>query len=428
VQEFPSTRAILAELVDQESFTREGQRAKAEHLVDFANRWGLGNARLVEYPDGAKHANESPKPCNVLIEIEPTQSTLSREHLLVVNHFDTVPPVSFPSDIERTPHQLFPSRSDPDVCYAVGAYDDLQGVTANLVAAHQLQQRNDVRHHVSFLLVSGEEDESQGIHAALHPDQDLTRNATCCVSNDIPVGAHLGDPAVLGVGRQGRVGIQIVLRGAGMHSGRYKPQEDGRLIASTLDGYAKIAIPQITFPERPEPQFRHLMPPSYCAARKWSSVDPHSLSIPAESTIDLDVLYGNPELDEPAIIDHVRRSLEEAFSRNGLPPDSFYLKREADRSLPFTKPFLESPDHTFVRTVQRIMGQVVGKAVALQVFRGTADEPIVVHRKKIPAVIFAADGDGEHTGKERVRVSSIDQRVVPTLVALATHDGPLTRE
>jgi len=426
--EFPSTRAILSELVAQESHTPQGQRAKAEYLVDFANRWELGNARLVEFPEGAKFADQKPRPCNVVIEIEPTVSSLGRENLLVLNHFDTVPPVSYPTETERTPHQLFPSRDDPDVCYGNGGYDDLQGVVANLVTARQLLGRKDIRHRIRFLLVGGEEDQSQGIHAALHPDQDLVGDATCIVSNDIPVGAHIDDPAILGIGRQGRIGLRIVLRGDNMHSGKYRPQEDVRRIACTIDGYAKIAIPQITFPERPEEQFRHLMPPSYCVARKWGSADPQSMSIPAEATIDIDVLYGNPELDETTIIDHVRTVLEGVFSRNGLPPHSFHLLREAGRVLPFTKPFLEHPDHTFVKIVQRIMGKVVGKAVGLQVFRGTADTPIAVHKKKKPAVIFSADGDGEHTADERVRVSSIDKRVVPVLMALATHDGSLTNE
>ena len=86
--EFPSTREILGEMVGMRSYTPMGRRSIAEYIVQFAQRWSLGDAQLVEFPKGARGAEQHPRPCNVVIDIGKGRD----ETVLFHGHFDKVPP------------------------------------------------------------------------------------------------------------------------------------------------------------------------------------------------------------------------------------------------------------------------------------------------------------------------------------------------
>jgi hypothetical protein len=411
--EFPSVREILGMLVEKRSYTPRGQRDIAEEIVQFANRWSLGDARLVEFPPAAKFAEKSPKPCNVTIDIGQG----SDECVVFLGHFDKVPPTDYPSDFERNPDQLIQDEEHHDICYGLGSYDMLAGCAAYLAAARDLQVATHRR--IRILLVWGEENQSEGTHAALHSSQDLLEGASCAISTEVPVGAELGDHANLYIGRPGRVGLQLRVQGPTMHSGRVR-REILHTLAPHRDAMVTLALEQLRFPEHPNDPL-HLMPESLCVPDEWRSKRPHSLTVPSEGIKNYDVLFTHPGLDPTAIHSIVHRAV-----RGALGDDNFTLLLEPDRELPFTKPWLEEPHYTIVRHGLRYASEVYNKDATLKAGRGVADEAIVVHSKHIPAISFPPEGTGEHTRNERVRISSVEQRVVPFLQKIAAHDGLLT--
>ncbi len=420
--EFPNTRSILASCVARESYTPPGARRMAEYLESFSNEWKLGETHLVDFPKGFPFAHVRPTPCNVYIDIPPTQP--GGEWMLWLNHFDSIDPTGhYP--VGRDPLELTTEPGDSDLCYGLKCNDPMGGVVAMLVAAHLLQQRNERRHGVRMLLVCGEEDQSQGVHAAL--SQNLVDDRiTCLVGTDILVGDTLQGPARLGIGRPGRVGLQVNIEGVDMHAGDYSDDKYPQL-ASTREAWINLALPTIQFPERPEQHYQQYMPRSRCTISQWSSGKTHGLSVAKEATVNVDVIYGNPELDEVVIKAAVRDALQRTLQDHNIrePDDVMTVVREPGRKMDFTKPYLEAPNSPLVQTCLNIMRQRLGEVV-LCAAKGTADEPVVVHRKRIPGVIIAPRGRGEHTDGECVSLKSIDETAA-VLADLACHDGPLTQ-
>lgn len=410
---FPSTREILGELVGFRSYTPPGRRAIAEYIAQFARRWSLGEVRLVEYPARANGANASPKPCNVVIDIG--QGT--DETVLVHGHFDKIPPDDYPPDFHRDPDQLIPDPEDPDICYGLGSNDMLGSIAGMLEAARAMR----VAHHrkVRLLMVDQEENQSQGTHAALHPDCDLVGDACCVVSNEIAVGGTLADRANLYIGRTGRVGLNLTVFGPAMHSGRVR-REMFHALAASREAKARLALENIRFSEHPNDPLR-LMPESMCIPGDGRSGQRRSLSVPRSWHDHIDVFYSDPRLDPAAIQHIVWRAI-----RDCLGDENFSLTYEEGRELPFTKPWLEEPFHPFVLHCLGFAEEVCEGPVQRKAARGVADESIMVHAKHIPAICFPPEGEDEHIRDERVRISSVTRRIVPFLRKVAAFGGRLT--
>lgn len=395
------------------SYTPEGQRDTADYIVALAKRWSLGAARIVEFPEGAKFADQKPRPCNVVIDY----GNGSGEQVIVHSHFDTVPPTDYPADFSRDPHQLIADQRDSDICYGLGSYDMLGAVAGTLKALHGMRIAKHRR--IRALFVWGEEDQSQGTHAALHPADDLLRDATCILSGEIPVGGKLDDDPKLLIGRTGRVGLRLEVHGEQLHSGAVR-RRDLKDIAVLRMGKAVEAAVSTMFAEHPHDPLK-LMPESLCIPRLPGALDPGSMSVVAAQFQNFDVLYTNPDLSATDIQGIVRDVIARV-----VPPEVFTLHLERGRQLPFTKPWLEDPNHRFVRRMQDIASAVSGRGVPLAAGRGVADESIMVHAKSIPCVTFPLQGSGEHGRNEGVRISSIDQRYIPFIRQAAAYEGSLT--
>ena len=190
-------------------------------------------------------------------------------------------------------------------------------------------------------------------------------------------------------------------------------------LASNREAQARLALGQITFPEHPHDPLK-LMPESLCILGEAKSSHRQSLSVPGTCSAHLDVLYSDPHLDPAEIQRIVWRAI-----RDCLGDENFSLTLEQDRVLPYTKPWLEDPNHVFVRRCLEFGGQAYGSAVQCRAARGVADESILVHAKHIPAVCFPPEGEDEHVRDECVRISSIAKRVVPFLRSVAAYDGAL---
>ncbi|MFH1444530.1 MAG: M20/M25/M40 family metallo-hydrolase [Candidatus Peregrinibacteria bacterium] len=434
MQEFPSSRELLGDLVTRESHTPQGERALAEYLAQFAEQWDLGAVNIHGYPPDAKFADLTPPPINVTIDINPDNTARPGE-MLWFGHFDSIDPrTHYPPEYQGDAYQLTLDRNDPDVAKGLKSADMAAGIVSMLQAARQLRQdRSRIRHSVRILLVGGEEGQSHGIYAALDGHNNLVGGAHCAVSTDIAVGTKINDPPLLCIGRSGRVGLRLVVKGEGMHGGNASSADPLSLVTIRA-AIVTLALPHIAFPQREEEHFRTLMPPTNAVVRDVHTGDPETrgtvrqenMSVPSLETIDIDVINSNPALDPATIIDIVRRGVDAALQKENIrDPDIVTYHREPGRETPFLKPYMEHPDHTWVKTVAQCMETTDGVRPLIKGGKGTADEGAVVHAMQIPTVILPPICEGEHTHYERVRLSSMDRNAA-TLRKLALLEDPLT--
>ncbi|MDO8468198.1 MAG: M20/M25/M40 family metallo-hydrolase [Candidatus Peribacter sp.] len=434
MQEFPSARELLGDLVSRQSHTPEGERSLAEYLAQFAERWGLGTVGIHPYPPSAKFADATPPPVNVTIDVNP-EGTAGPGDMLWFGHFDSIDPrTHYPVGYQGDPYQLTLERGDDDIARGLKSADMGAGIVSMLTAAWQLKQdRSRIRHSVRILLVGGEEGQSHGIYAALDPHHNLVGNARCAVSTDIEVGTKIDDPPLICVGRPGRLGLRLVIKGKGMHGGNASAADPLSLV-TTRAAIITLALPHIEFPQREEEHFRTLMPPTRAVVRDVHTGDPETrgtvrqgnMSVPSLETIDIDVINGNPALDPASIIDVVRRGVDAALQKKKIrDPDAVTYLGEPGRLTPSIKPYLDHPNHTWVQTVANCMEASSGVRPVIKAGKGTADEGALVDAMHIPTVILPPICEDEHTQDERVRVSSI-VRNTATLRELAFVDHPLT--
>ncbi|MDD5041871.1 MAG: M20/M25/M40 family metallo-hydrolase [Candidatus Peribacteraceae bacterium] len=434
MQEFPSTRELLGDLVARESHTPEGERSLAEYIAHLAERWELGAAGIHPYPPNARFADLTPPPVNVTIDIN-RESSAQYGEMLWFGHFDSINPnTHYPPGYQGDPYQLTLDRDDEDIAFGLKSADMAAGIVSMLRAAWLLkEERSRIRHSVRILLVGGEEGQSHGIYAALDPKNNLARGASCAISTDIEVGTKISDPPLLCIGRPGRLGLRLVVRGEGMHAGNASTADPLSLV-STREAIVRLCLPKIEFPQRDEPHFQSLMPRTAVVVRDWRAGDPETrgeerqgnMSVPSAATIDIDVINGNPALDPATIIALIRQNVDQALQKKKIrDPDVVTYLGEPGRLTQPIKPYLEHPDHTWVRTVAQCMQTAAGIEPAIKAGKGTADEGVLVNTMHIPTVILPPICEDEHKVRERVRLSSIDRNAA-TLRELALVGRPLT--
>lgn len=415
--EFPSTKELLGDVVALKPYTLAGQRDAAEYIHHLVNRWGLGMIRVVEFPETAKLSQGDPKPRNILIECGEG----SDEAIVCHTHFDTVPPEDFPPDFDRLPHDLTEDARNPDICLANGSFDNLSHVVSDLIAARRMKLWKGRK--IIFASVSGEEQQSQGTHALFHPDFLSGANpilqADGFISGEIPVKSKITDPQTVLIGRPGRVGLHLEVFGEAFHSGALVRDHFDDL-ASTREAKVKIHLKNIYFPEHQNDPM-HLMPESLCQPGTWKSNEPKSMTVASRATLELDVIYTHPGLSQTEIHGIVYREVAKI-----LGDEDFSLTFQPGRELPFTKPYLDHPDHPFVQRGLEISAAIQGEWREPKAGRGTADEPILVHESHKPCIIYSAQGEGEHSRHEKVSIASIERRA-EFIERAAAYERPLTR-
>ncbi len=374
-------------------------------------RWGLGDVRLVEFPDGAAFAEKKPRPRNIVIDVGEGGDEL----LVIQGHKDKVLPDGYPKNFHRNPDELTEDANDPDICYADGAFDMLGGLAGALQAL--LRLRLWARRRMRLLIVTGEESQSQGAHAAIHRSNDLLDGASCLASVEIPVGSSLQDEPALYIGRPGRVGLRIRIHGPAMHSGKFRRKDYGQ-IASTREAMVRQRLGEIFFPEHPNDPLQ-LMTESLCVPDEAHSRKPGSLTVISEYGFDINVFYSHPGLSPTEIQAIVHKKI-----RDILGDDNFTVTFQEGRRTPFIPPYLEMEHHPYVQNALDVTAKIHGKRLRLKAARGVADESIFVHAKHCPCVIYPPEGEGEHTRDECVRISSIG-RVEQFVRLMAAHEGLL---
>lgn len=424
--ECPSTREILSDLVALRAWTPQGCNAISQYVKDHVDRWGLGDAHIFDIPEGAPGSEIKPTPTIVAIDVGKGPKTAD-ETIISHGHKDVVPPDDYPEGFERRPDSLIPDALNPDIHYGAGSNDMLAWVASILTVLRLLQGEIKLaRHrHWRILIVPLEEQQSQGTHALFTQQlkfliEDIGPDNAAACSGEIPVGGLLTDAPALYIGRTGRVGFEIRILGESMHTGRVQ-REIFDEQASVRFGKLVQDLKRFTLAPHPSDPLR-IMPESLCIPGKLRSIDPDSMSVSAQIVFRANVLYGNPSLDQSDIHHHLRKFIEESIGKN-----NFMLDFEPGRRLPFTKPWLEQPNHPYVQHGLRYAEEVYRGHVQLRAGRGVADEAILVHKLNIPCITLPPRGQGDHTRFECVNVVSIDECMVPWQLKMLAHEGSLIR-
>jgi acetylornithine deacetylase/succinyl-diaminopimelate desuccinylase-like protein len=414
---FPTAPQLLATLVGQESHTQQGQVAIAEQIADFARQWDLGDVRVEHFPPEVKFSGEEPILRNIVIEA----GSGTEEIIVYHGHFDTVPPSGYlPSD---HPLQLTQDPHNNDIFHGLGSFDMKAGVVAILMSLYKMRTADHRK--IRAILVAGEENQSEGTHAALQKGHNSFDKACGVISTEIPVLPEDAPYPMLIIGRPGRIGLRLTIEGVVMHAGNVTRHEIQHLLSERIAN-ALHAIPHIHLSEHPN-DYDHLMSQSMCVPTAINTQCMGALSVAGKGSIDIAIHYTNPTLSVAEIMEMVRRHLDPVLQNSY--ELSFKLEQEPGRQLPFTQPWLESPHHPFIQKIRAIQQDHVSTTsphtVPLYAGRGVADEGVIVHQQNIPAVCIPPHGGGEHTRNEHVHLSSITGNVVPTLRAIASYDGSL---
>ncbi len=422
--DFPSPEQIVEDLNDLNPFIREagpnprqGEVDAANYIADLSRRYELGDTKLVELPKTHRYADytrHDPQLANVVIEA----GTGTEELLIYHGHFDVVPP----TDYRGNPHKIV--RGDnPHILKRLGGYDMLSGIAAILHAMRNLQI--NARRRVRAILVCGEENDSEGTHAAFDRENDLFafHGQRIALSTEITVGATIKDPLHLVVGRPGRYSYELMMEGQMKHSGEGR-EEDVPL--RTLQRLAAIdtELAKLKFPPHPR-DTQGILHPGQCAIQRAHLEDPRSLSTPGYGHALYNVHYADPGLTAAAIQDMMNDA-----ARKALGDDNFIFEKVV-RNVPWLPPWLEEVGkRSYAHKIQHLAGQVVlkeGIQSQTPTFRtgsGVADENIISNHD-IPVVCVPPKGEHPHKASEQVDMRGTKRYQIPVLRAAAAYDRPL---
>ncbi len=426
---FPSPTQIIEELNDNNSFIdplsphpRQGEVEAAKYIYDLAQKFSLGNAHIVPLPRTPTfdpYTKVEPALSNVVIDVgEGTE-----EILFFHGHFDVVPP----KDYHGKSHDIV-RRPDGEL-RGLGSYDMLPGVAAILTALRGIQVAKHRR--IRAILVCGEENDSEGTHAAFDRTKNLFNFAgrRAALSTEITVGATINDPYHLVVGRPGRYTYDLLLEGLMRHSGEADIEDLDKMTLQRLAAADRAAANSaLKFPKHPNDTDKLFDKNARIALEHAHTAKPGSLSTPGDGEARFNVHYANPSLTAADIQLMIHESIKEALG------DEHFILGKTERTVPWLRPWLERVDEgSFARSVQSIASKVVSERSRKQQYvqfragKGVADENII-SQHGIPIMCIPPQGEGAHKEVERSNVNSVTEFQTPVLQAAAAYDGVLCPE
>lgn len=423
--EFPNPAQIIEELNECQSFivtgsdhSRQGELAAADYIYSLAKRWGLGDVTISPIPKSKKFeyfAKQEPGLSNIVIDA----GTGKDERMILHGHFDTVAPSSYgsPEDgrLVRDPNQAHIYRG-------LGSYDMLSGVASILTAMHNM--RIAAHRNIRAILVFGEENDSEGTHAAFDPNNNFFEydGERVALSTEITVGSKMSDPYHIVVGRPGRFGLKAKIFGEAMHAGDITKKNKRE-----QTNFRANAVQDILFDTefQPHPQdTRQLLYPGQIVTGEYASDKTSGpISSPGMEKMDIIVHYAHPSIAIADMYNTIRQQMITA-----LGDERFELKIQK-RDMPWTPPWLEpldDPSYRFPHHIQNFAQQIIGHPVDFRTGSGVADENII-SANGIPVICIPPRGEGAHTNNECVDIRSVMDYQVPVMRAAALHRGSLLK-
>ncbi len=329
--------------------------------------------------------------------------------LLLAGHMDTVPAVK---GWQTDPWQ---PRIEGDRLYGLGSCDMKGGLCALLQAVENFQPQT---YKLKLAFLVDEEHISQGAYTLIQSAwmQDV---AAVLVPE---VGTSGGDqqpgPCRITLGRQGRVDLDIQIRGRSAHAGN---AEAG--VSALLRG-AVVALALEQLPLAAHPQLGR----SRATIRRFLS-EAKGLSIPEVAELRIDRHLVPPETIESARQDVV--DLIERLYREGkltYDPTLPITVSIPERPTPYLMPYVVSPTIPFVQMIEQVVQEQIG-TVSYNYAFSVADENYYGARLGLPAVVLGPAGGNHHAPNEWVSLSSLGELVAIYREILARFDSlPVARQ
>jgi acetylornithine deacetylase/succinyl-diaminopimelate desuccinylase-like protein len=389
------TRQLLAELVSINSAfpaaspapDRPGEQKLGVFIEDLLKAAGFTVQR--QYVTGERF--------NVLAE-----KGQGARALLLSGHMDTVPAAS---GWETDPWQ---PRVEGDRLYGLGSCDMKGGLCALLQAVENVQPRT---YTLKLAFLADEENISQGAYTLVQSGwlQDVV--AVLIPEIGTSSGPQIG-PRRITLGRQGRVDLDIQIRGRSAHAGN---AEAG--VSALLRG-ALVALALEQLPLATHPQLGR----SRATIRRFVS-EAKGLSIPDVAELRIDRHLVPPETIESArqdVEDIIERLYQEGkLARDPALPITVSVP---ERPTPYLKPFVVSPTTPFVQLVEQVIREQLG-SVSYNYAYSVADENYYGADLGLPAVVLGPAGGNHHAPGEWVSLSSIGELVALYREILARFDA-----
>lgn len=429
--DFPTPARLIDELNECRAYInpddrhpRRGEVEAADYIMDLVDRWELGNAQRITMPRRShkfeRFFKEEPRLANIVIDVGDG----CEEMLILHGHFDVVPPFDYASaDSAR----LVQDATRSNIYRGLGSYDMLSGIAAILTSLHNMRVSSHRR--VRAILVFGEENDSEGTHAAFDPSCNLFEfpGQKVALSTEISVGADMQTEPHLIVGRPGRFSLNATVYGKAMHAGDVKPS-NRHMLTLVRGSKAKLGLLEFSPFSRHPHDTRELMDPCNITIGEYHTEKPRSLSTVGREDFELNVHYANPSVTIAAMHETIRKELMRILG------DENFELTQPKRDMPWTQPWLEELDNEgyayphLIRDFanRTTAGRRSGGEVPFRTGTGVADENII-SAHGIPVICVPPRGEGAHTAEEKVDIDCITDFQVPVIRAAAEYPLSLVR-
>lgn len=421
-----SPEKLLSDVLRFHPDTIEGQWHAAEYVQELTERYALGAAEILEYPEFPDGTGPKYPLVKIIAEAGPGNSAKARSLMTWLGHIDTVQPSREQRNQGDT---LVIETQDKETQTSWtkgrgrGTLDMWGGNISYLCALSVLRETGNARHAVQLILSSREEEGSGVLYQAIQ--QERIERASIGATTEILV-TDDGKSAPVYLGRTGRIGINAVFHGDAVHSGIL--DDNPELIDSIAHRYYARAIDHALDSDR---GFRiensypgdtnGLLPKTAFARLSRLSGEPSGLSSVGEIHQGIDIFHSDPNL----VPERVLAELQHYLLNQGKTPANRLELTVGDRhGVPFINPWLTPNDHPLAIAALQYAKDTSGNDVCFAGARGVAEEGMLFHELGTHFVGHAPIGKGAHEKDEWVNIESIAKRAM-WLTKLAQHDGDL---
>ncbi len=310
--------------------------------------------------------------------------------LLFSGHLDTVPAASGWTSDPWGP------RVEGDRLYGLGSCDMKGGLSALLQAVEHVDPQT-YRLKLAFLV--DEENISQGAYALVQSGWLHDVVGVLIPEIGTSSGQQLG-PRRMTLGRQGRVDLDIQIRGRSAHAG----QAEAGVSALLRGAVVALALEELPLAEHPQ------LGRSRATIRSFVS-EAKGLSIPDVAELRIDRHLVPPETSE-SVRQEVEDLIERLYQEGKLAYDTDFptTVRVPERLTPYLKPYVISPANPFVQLVEEIIREYLG-SVTYNYASSVADENYYGADLGLPVIVLGPAGGNHHAPEEWVCLSSLDELI-----------------
>lgn len=316
--------------------------------------------------------------------------------IMFYGHMDTVEPSK---NWKSSPFKL---KTVNDRAYGLGVYDMKAGLTAIIETVKNFKPKN-FKIKVAFGV--DEENVSQGadllVKSGWLNDVDFVIVPEIILKKDFS--KENQNPNIITLGRRGRVGIKITVRGKSAHAA------SPHLGINAIDEAVKIisSLKNIHLATHTK-----LGKGSICVLNINGGVK--SLSVPELAEIIIDRHLVPPETKESVL-----KQLKTFIKKSGL--KSSVEVKLIERATPFLMPYFTSEKNKYVQMINETIKMVYGKVI-YNYELSVADENYFGSRLHLPVVIIGPRGGDAHAANEWVSLQSIKELINIFLIFLQKID------